>query len=153
MGGNHVTGFSSCSTAEGCGSDVPTRVEARFAMGDDGITDNSSCQSVLTLCQPDNTRRQSNFRGHFATSRRWVSNALHPHPECNNTSMPRLHAERQGRDNGDNIFFNAKCIRGATDINPNASVAQPTHHCRVRPDIRFAATKKMRGSSPRMMNV
>jgi len=78
---------------------------------------------------------------------------LHPHPECNNTNMPRLHAERQGRDNGDNIFFNAKCIRGATVSNPNASVAQPTQQCRVRPDIRFAATKKMRGSSPRMMNV
>jgi len=50
-------------------------------------------------------------------------------------------------------FLQRKCIRGATVSNPNASVAQPTHHCRVRPDIRLAATKKMRGSSPRMMNV
>lgn len=32
MGGNHLTGFSSCNTAEGCGSDVTGRVETRFAI-------------------------------------------------------------------------------------------------------------------------
>ena len=49
MGGNHVTGFSNCNAAEGCGSDGAAGVVARSAIGQNSTHDTISCQSMLTL--------------------------------------------------------------------------------------------------------